>query len=59
MFFSLIIALTVSFIFGYEYGHNYLNRECPREIKGYNCKGLTCNHDRDAVLQALLDMEKE
>ena len=32
------------------------NDECPREIRGYNCRGSACNHDPEEVRQAKIDM---
>lgn len=33
--------------------------ECPREIKGYNCKGSACDHSPETVHLAKEDVRRD
>jgi hypothetical protein len=54
----VVFLVIAAFILGIFFGAGiaWSNQECPREIRGYNCKGETCNHSRVMVMQAKADM---
>lgn len=34
----------------------FMDLDCPRIIRGYNCKGDACDHSPEAIRQAKIDM---
>lgn len=56
-----IALILASFAVGTVFGGAaaWSREECPRMIRGYNCKGIECNHSRAEVLRAHKDMHKE
>lgn len=30
--------------------------DCPRSMRGYNCRGKECDHSEEAIRQARIDM---
>lgn len=51
---GLIIGGLIGYFIGYiqALGHDI----CPREIRGYSCRGDTCNHSKYEIERAVYDM---
>lgn len=53
----ILVGIYIAFVVGIVVGA-ILNPEetCPAAVKGYNCKGDTCDHRKSTLYQAKLDM---
>ena len=43
-------------IVAFTAGYCFRRDECPRNIRGWDCKGDICNHSRDEVRRAKIEV---